>query len=259
MSTDALEEFHGLPTFDFPEAGGTGGLPPAASVAWRVRVEAYEAETPWKKEFARFAAAVDLSQVRALVVGAWSDPYDSGPDEVIEALTEAGGRMTALRALFLGDIDADECEISWITQTQVSPLLAVFPRLEAFGVRGGQALEFAPVEHAGLRELIVETGGLDASVVRGIGASTLPALERLDLWLGVDNYGGTTEIADLAPFLSGDRFPALRHLALHNSELQDEIAVAFASAPVVARLETLDLSMGTLGDVGAEALCPGSR
>ncbi|MEW2544457.1 STM4015 family protein [Streptomyces sp. NPDC047002] len=257
MPSDSLTEFHGLPTFDFSGAPGAQGLPPADSVAWRVWVESYDAEIPWDKEFDRFAEAVDLSRVRALVVGAWSDAYESGPDEVVKALTGARDRLASLRALFVGDMTFEECEISWINQTQVAPLLRAFPALEEFGVRGGQELGFDPVDHASLRALRIETGGLDGAVVRGIGASTLPALERLDLWLGVEDYGGTTTVADLAPFLSGERFPALRHLALHNSELQDEIAVACASAPVVARLETLDLSMGTLGDTGAEALLAG--
>ncbi|MEE4599545.1 leucine-rich repeat domain-containing protein, partial [Streptomyces sp. DSM 41524] len=57
--------------------------------------------------------------------------------------------------------------------------------------------------------------------------------------------------------LSGGTFPRLRHLGLQNSELQDEIAAAVASAPVVAQLETLALSMGTLSDTGGEALLNG--
>ena len=63
-------------------------------------------------------------------------------------------------------------------------------------------------------------------------------------------------MADLAPILAGSRFPRLRHLALRNSDIQDEIAAALAR-PVVAGLATLDLSMGTLGDEGAEALLGG--
>ncbi|MEU2258588.1 aminotransferase class I/II-fold pyridoxal phosphate-dependent enzyme [Nocardia xishanensis] len=44
--------------------------------------------------------------------------------------------------------------------------------------------------------------------------------------------------------LSGDRLPALKHLALRNSETQDDVCAALAAAPVVARLESLDISMG---------------
>lgn len=93
--------------------------------------------------------------------------------------------------------------------------------------------------------------------MQAVGASELPNLEHLDLWLGEENYGGTTTVADLAPFLGGERFPALRHLGLEDSELQDEIAAAVAGAPVVARLESLSLAMGILTDQGAEALLSG--
>ncbi len=90
-----------------------------------------------------------------------------------------------------------------------------------------------------------------------MGASELPNLEHLDLWLGEDNYGGDATVADLAPFLGGERLPALRHLGLEDSEIQDEIAAAVAGAPVVARLESLSLAMGILTDQGAEALLAG--
>ncbi|MFJ8741403.1 hypothetical protein ACIRL2_18685 [Embleya sp. NPDC127516] len=51
--------------------------------------------------------------------------------------------------------------------------------------------------------------------------------------------------------------PALNHLGLMDSEISDEIATALASAPIVARLKELDLSMGTLSNAGAEVLMAG--
>ncbi|WP_081239616.1 STM4015 family protein [Streptomyces viridosporus] len=254
---DHLDELYGLPAFTFPVSGGTTELPDPDAVAWRIAVESYGAEPPWTEVFARFCAAVDTTRVRALVVGAWEDTYDSAPSDVIEALVAARDRLPALRSLFLGDIVFEECEISWITQTDVTPLLAGFPDLEEFGVRGGQGLEFPALRHDALRGLTVETGGLPVGVVRGVGASELPALEHLDLWLGTSWYGADSEVADLEPILSGARLPRLRHLALRNSEIQDEVAAAVASAPVVARLDVLDLSMGTLSDDGAAALLGG--
>ncbi|MDX3855087.1 STM4015 family protein [Streptomyces sp. AK02-01A] len=252
--SDHLQELYGLPAFDFPVAGAKTELPDAASVAWRVSVDSYEA---WEKEFARFTESVDTSRVRALIVGSWSDAYETGPEDLIEALVAARDELPGLRALFLGDITFMECEISWINQGLVTPLLDAFPALRAFGVRGGQDLEFPAVRHDRLRSLTIEAGGLDVAVVRGVGASDLPALEHLDLWLGTSWYGANAQVADLAPILSGSRLPKLRYLALRNSEIQDEIATALAGAPVVAGLETLDLSMGTLGDEGAEALLGG--
>jgi hypothetical protein len=42
-----------------------------------------------------------------------------------------------------------------------------------------------------------------------------------------------------------------------NSDIQDEVCAAVATAPVVARLSELALSMGALTDDGAEALLSG--
>ncbi|MFJ9034581.1 STM4015 family protein [Streptomyces sp. NPDC102274] len=252
-----LREFYGLPAFDFLSADTTVELPDPASVAWRISVDSYQSEEAWEAAFARLTESVDSTEVRALIVGSWSDAYDSGPDEAISALVAARDRLPALRALFLGDITFTECEISWINQGLVTPLLDAFPELREFGVRGGQDLRFPAVRHARLRSLTIETGGLDAEVVRSVAASDFPELEHLDLWLGTSWYGANAQVADLAPILAGARLPRLRSLALRNSEMQDEIAVALAGAPVVAGLETLDLSMGTLGDEGAEALLAG--
>ncbi|MFB8280309.1 STM4015 family protein [Nocardia colli] len=260
---DHLHELGGLPAFDFPTADSGGParsadtLPAAGSVAWRIGISSYDPSESWAAAFAEFADAVDLTEVRAFIVGCWTDAYDRGPEEVFEALIAAKDRLPNLRALFVGDIVGEECEISWINQGQVTVLLEAFPELTEFRVRGGQELEFPAIRHERLHTLIVETGGLGAEVVRGIAASDLPALTHLDLWLGTSEYGGDADVADLAPILAGTRLPKLTHLALRNSEIQDDICVALASAPVVARLEVLDVSMGVLTDDGAAALLSG--
>ncbi|MFS8204096.1 STM4015 family protein [Streptomyces sp. CWNU-52B] len=256
-----LTEFHGLPAFHFPDIDepmpDASSLPSPESVAWHIAVNSYDSDEQWDAAFARFAAAVDTRRVRALVVGAWSDVYDSAPDEVVGALVAARDRLPALRGLFVGDIAMEEAEISWITQGDMGPLLEAFPALEEFGVRGGNELVFPAVRHERLRRLTVETGGMPAKAVRGIAASDLPALVELDLWLGTSEYGGDSEIADLEPFFAGTRLPSLTRLALRNSEIQDAICASLASAPVVARLEELDVSMGVLTDDGATALLTG--
>ncbi|GKQ34901.1 STM4015 family protein [Streptomyces sp. A012304] len=253
-----LDALYRLPAYAFPGPGERmDGLPDADGFAWRITSDVYDAEEEWTDAFARFCAAVDTTRVRALIVGAWKEAYDTDPTPVIEALVAAKDRFPALRALFFGDIVGEECEISWINQTDVTPLLAAFPELEEFGVRGGSGLRFPALRHTGLRRLTLESGGLPAHVVRGVGAADLPALEHLDLWLGTPEYGGDSEAADLEGILSGARLPRLRHLALRNSEIQDAVAAAVASAPVVARLEVLDLSMGILTDEGVAALLGG--
>ncbi len=253
-----LTSLYRLPAHTFPgPEGKTDDLPSSDSRAWRIASDVYDGEEEWTAAFARFCDTVDTTRVKALIVGAWEGAYDTDPSEVIEALLAAKDRFPALRALFLGDMESEECEISWINQTDVTPLLEGFPELEELGVRGGSGLRLSAVRHEALRRLVLESGGLPADVVRGVGGSDLPALEHLDLWLGTPEYGGDSEAADLEPLLSGGRLPKLRHLALRNSEMQDAVAAAVASAPVVARLEVLDLSMGVLTDEGAAALLGG--
>ena len=253
-----LTGFGGLPVIDFPgPKDADTRLPEAGAVAWRIGSDSYDSEESWTEAFTRFRAAVDTSAVRAIVVGSWEEAYDTGPEEIIAALLDARPQLPALRALFLGDMESEQCEISWINQGDVGPLLDGFPELEEFGVRGGSGLVLPAVTHRKLRSLTIETGGMPAEAVRGVAASDLPVLERLDLWLGTSEYGGDATITDVAPILDGERLPRLRHLGLRNSDIQDAIAAAVASAPVVARLETLDLSMGVLTDEGGAALLSG--
>ncbi|MFG2291967.1 STM4015 family protein [Streptomyces sp. NPDC048603] len=254
-----LTESYGLPVFDFPQLGEEARtpLPEPDAVAWRISADTHHHPEYWPQAFARFTEAVDITRVRSVIVGVWRQTFECGPEHIIATLLGARDRLPALRALFLGDMEAQECEISSIYQDDVGPLLEGFPELEEFGVRGGSALVFPEIAHQNLRSLVIETGGMPAAAVRGVAGSDLPALEHLDLWLGTDEYGGDAVIADLAPILDGSRLPRLRHLGLRNSDIQDDIAVGIASAPVVARLETLDLSLGVLTDVGGNALLTG--
>jgi hypothetical protein len=90
--------------------------------------------------------------------------------------------------------------------------------------------------------------------VQQVAAAELPALEYLEIWLGPEEYAQKKPMSDLAPILSGERFPKLRYLGLRDSDAADEVATAVAKAPILGRLETLDLSLGTIGDQGVEAL-----
>lgn len=255
-----FETFHGLPVRTLPEPG-EAALPAAGDVAWRL--DCYEAgELPFAEVWRSFTDRVPSTDVRALVIGPWWNDEYTELRPALELILADAARFPALRALFLADVTGEECEISWLRLTDVTPVLEAFPLLEEFGVRGGESgmsepLSLRPLRHEALRVLRFESGGLPAQVVRAVGACELPALEHLELWLGVTHYGGDATVADLAPVLTAGRFPALRHLGLQDSEVQDEIAAALASAPVVAQLESLSLSMGTLTDAGGEVLLGG--
>ncbi|MFE3664277.1 STM4015 family protein [Streptomyces sp. NPDC059164] len=251
-----VDRFHGLPvhTPAFPAAS----LPGPQTVAWRLEC-AYDEDSDFTTLWGRFVDTVDTTRVRALVIGPWWNDDYTPFDPVMELLVESAPLFPALRGLFLADVVSEECEVSWLRMCDITPVLEALPSLEEFGVRGcGQeGLALRPLRHEALRSLRFESGGLPGTLVRAVAGSELPALERLELWFGSTWYGGDATIEDVRPVLSGGSFPRLRHLGLQNSEFQDEIAGAVASAPVVAQLESLALSMGTLSDTGGEALLNG--
>ncbi|MFJ8748474.1 STM4015 family protein [Streptomyces sp. NPDC102441] len=250
-----VEQFHGLPAFTFPPYAHPGDMPDADAVAWRLHCGPYPTDEDSGSCWKRFTESVDLGRIRALIFGSpwYGNDGGSSPD----ALIGLRSRFTALEAIFLGDLEDEEGMISMIGQGGVVELLEAFPGLRELAMRGGDDLEFPVTGHAGLRVLRVESGGLPPEAAAQIAAADLPSLERLELWLGDEDYGGGTTAEDLAPLLTGAGKPALRHLGLQNSPVQDELAAALASAPVVGGLTSLSLSMGTLGDEGAEALLQG--
>ena len=170
------------------------------------------------------------------------------------ALTAGRSHLPALTAIYLGDVVREECEMSWINQSDVSPLLEAFPHLQYLRTRGGEGLALGSPRHQTLRALACEAGGLDASFIRSLAISDFPNLEYLELWLGTDDYGGTATVADLQPLLSGKLFPRLRYLGLRNAQIADQVAAAVVDCPLLQRLEILDLSLGVLTNTGAEAL-----
>ena len=251
---DNVTEFAGLPVASYDtEKGG----PLNAKKAWKIGygAENYDAEEPLSSVLGRFVKEKGVESVTALVIGAWQE-VGSGTSsaDLVEALVAAKAKFPNLKALFFGDITMEESEISWINQSDMAPLFAAYPKLEHLRVRGGQGLRLGTLRHGHLQSLIVETGGLPATVVNQVASADLPALTHLELWLGEENYGADWTMKQLAPVIEGRGFGKLEYLGLRDSEKADEIAEAVAKSPVLGRIKTLDLSLGTLGDKGGEAL-----
>jgi predicted DNA-binding WGR domain protein len=202
-----------------------------------------------------FLATPVALETTALVIGAWfADESSKTPEEVLNLLIQKRERLPKLAAIFVGDVTSEENEMSWITQTDVAPLLQAFPTLQLLRTRGGTDLKLTPIKHLGLRALAMETGGMDASVLKSVCSCEFEQLEYLELWLGTDEYGASATVEDLQPLLSGKLFPKLKYLGLRNSHIADKIAAVVVNSPLVRRLETLDLSLGTLSDEGGESL-----
>ena len=189
----------------------------------------------------------------ALTVGATydDDPWMGMMDSSLKILAEAGARE-ALTTLEIRDV-LEFWDISSTIVGDVSEVLAVTPRLRRLYVRGNY-IDLTELAHARLEQLRIETGGLPAETACAIGLCQLPACAELVVYFGSDYYGGTSSMDDILPLLAGEGTPRLARLGLCNAEFQDEIAAAVATSPLLPRLRSLDLSLGTMTDAGAREL-----
>lgn len=231
------------------------GIAEPVNNAYALRCEYDDNEQNLWNQLNRLLQEPNADKLEALVFGLWPEAYERDSSSIVEALVDAKKYLTNLKAVFLGDIDSNDCEISWIQQSDISPILQAYPQLEILQVRGGDGLHFSPpVRHNSLKALIVETGGLSRDTVAQICNMNLPALEHLELWFGSEDYGGDCWVEDIHPILFEDKFPNLTYLGLRNSQFTDEIVNAIVTSPIINSISVLDLSMGTLSDAGAEEL-----
>jgi hypothetical protein len=169
-----------------------------------------------------------------------------------------------LERLFLGDISSD-IDMDHHVIGDVRALSGFFPNLRWLKLHSGAAtwsgpsnFEFGPLTLPKIETLIIETCAMSRARVGQVLGSALPSLVALELWFGSDNYGADATVADLRPLLDGQLLPTVRHLGLRNAEFTDELARALVGSKVAARVRSLDLSMGTMGAEGAEALATGA-
>lgn len=250
MYTYHAEEFAGKKVMEFKDTSSWQG----PDVAYRVRVE-WDDKISVVERLASLLEQEGADQLTHLLLGFWdnrAEDEDSG--ELVQFVVDHADQLSNLMALFLGDIIFEEQEVSWIRQSNVTPLLDALPNLQWLQIRGGNELSFARTSHAALRTLIIESGGLPRSVLREIALCDFPALEHLELHLGDQTYGWDGTVDDLRPFLSGERYPNLRYLGLRDSDIADEVAAIVVNAPVIKRIETLDLSLGNISEAGARSL-----
>jgi hypothetical protein len=249
-----IEQFGGLKVYQYTP---DDGISAPQEHAYRLGLDwdAFDSGETFIDRFAAFVADPACTEVQSLIIGDWGGAgQGEGSAPVVEGLVSARERLPKLRALFIGEMTVDESEISWITQSDVSPLFEAFPNLEELWLRGGNGLSIGRPRHAKLRKLVIETGGMPTSLVREVASAELPQLEHLELWLGDDGYGNDVSNHDLKSLLTANRFPNLKYLGLRDDCNADETAKLLAAVGIPTTVKHLDLSLGTLGDDGARAL-----
>ena len=176
------------------------------------------------------------------------DPNDDDLQDLINLLGKKAPATT--RKISFGD-NVDQ--ISWHHTGNLDKLWKGVPNLKVLEIETGE-FEVGKMNAPALERAIFITGGLSPSCARGIAKATMPAIQHLEIYYGDPNYGGDCTVQDVLPMLARTDLAQLRYLGLKNSMFSNDIARALVKAPVLKTLETLDLSLGTMTDEGAEAL-----
>lgn len=195
-----------------------------------------------------------LSQLDGLVIGCWGESWDNSAQPVIDGIVGNKDKFAGIKSLFVGDMDFEECEVSWIEQADYSGLWAAMPQLEELTIKGSTNLSLGSIQHEHLKSLEIICGGLPKEVLASIAAAKLPSLEKLSLYIGIEDYGFDGSVEDIAAMLEQSDFPRLTELGILDSEEQDEVAEVVVKCKYMKQIHTLDLSCGTLTDKGGQLI-----
>lgn len=167
----------------------------------------------------------------------------------------ASSRAGAIRSLAFDFYDRDESEISWTSVGALGGRWHQFASLERLKVRAGAGGSLGELNLPTLREFVRESGSLNANELDEIVTAKWPNLERLEVWTGHPDYGGDSNPGQWRAFFALGGFPSkLKHFGLVNCPYVVEAWPMLIDSPLLAQLESLDLSRGVLGDDNVELL-----
>lgn len=196
----------------------------------------------------------EFTQISELVIGSWGNAWEEDCQALIDGIVEHADQFSHIRKFFIGDMDYEDCEVSWIMQGDYSRLWAAVPGLKELTIKGSTDLILGEICHEELEALTIICGGLPSNVIRSIQNAKLPKLKKLLLYIGVDNYGFDGNADTVRELLEKADFPALTYLGITDSEIQDELVEVALQSKYMGQIDTLDLSMGSLTDKGGELL-----
>lgn len=189
-----------------------------------------------------------------LIIGDWGSAYEDDCQPIIDAIVENADRFSHITKLFVGDMDFEECEVSWIMQGDYGQIWKAMPQLKELTIKGSMDLTLGEIEHENLESLTIICGGLGTNVIKEIEKAKLPSLKELLLYIGVEDYGFDGDAGTIKELLANSDFPNLTYLGIVDSEIQDELTQVVLECKYIRQIETLDLSCGTLTDKGGSLL-----
>lgn len=196
----------------------------------------------------------EFGEVTDVVIGSWGSAWEDSCQKILDGIADNRERFAHVEKLFVGDMDYEDCEVSWIMQGSYAGLWKSLPNLKELTIKGSTDLDLGQVEHDNLEALTIICGGLPVSVIEQIRSARLPGLKKLVLYIGIDNYGFDGDADTVRDLLEKSDFPNLEYLGIEDSEIQDELAQVVLESKYMNQIHTLDLANGTLSDKGGQML-----
>ncbi|MBX3159254.1 MAG: WGR domain-containing protein [Deltaproteobacteria bacterium] len=177
------------------------------------------------------------------------DPNEDDLQSLIDVLAKKAP-PTVRRLTFGDNVD----QISWHRTGKLGKLWKAVPNLRLFEIETGHFDVGKDMNAPALEKAVFITGGLSKACGKNIAAAAMPSIEHLEIYYGSEDYGGSCTVKEVEPLLARTDLRRLRYLGLKNSMFANDIARALYGAKVLSTVKTLDLSLGTMTDEGAEAL-----
>lgn len=196
----------------------------------------------------------DFPELKKITIGCWGWAAEDSCQPILDGIVENRERFSGIEEMFVGDMDFEECEVSWIIQGNYSRLWEAMPQLRELTIKGSSDLVLGNIRHDNLESLTIICGGLPTEIIQEIGRAKLPSLKKLLLYIGSDYYGFDGSADTIRTFLEKADFPRLEYLGIADSEIQDELTEVVLESKFMKQLHTLDLSCGTLTDKGGDLL-----
>lgn len=216
--------------------------------------EDYENGKNPKTMLEEILADPEFTGLEELVIGGWGGEYEESCQAILDGIAENADRFSHITKLFVGDMDYEVCEVSWIMQGDYSGLWKAMPQLKELTIKGSNDLTLGTIEHDSLESLTIICGGLGKDVIEEIAKAKLPNLRKLLLYIGIEDYGFDGNADTVRELLSASDFPKLTYLGITDSEIQDELTAVVLESKYMQQITTLDLSNGTLTDKGGQLL-----
>ena len=176
------------------------------------------------------------------------DPNEDDLQDLIDLLGEKAP-VTTRKISFGDNVD----QISWHHTGNLDKLWKGVPNLKTLEIETGE-FEVGKMNAPALERAIFITGGLSQTCGEGIAEASMPSIKHLEIYYGSEDYGAGCSVAEVQKLLKRTDLLHLEYLGLKNSEFADDIARALKGANVLKTVKTLDLSLGTMTDEGAQAL-----